>query len=185
MFAAYGQLSFEVIASPTKYEVMQKYHYGKLDVIGAPPILQWIYDDLAELKLEIMLHSYWCDCQAVLELFQEFAESHVAQPLVFGNGINVGNFVIQALTGKHIWQADDGSIIATTLTLDLLQYVGPVADFIPSELGGSSAPPGLTTSQTSSPGSAIITAPATAAPSGIPSQTPYTAVPASTIVRGY
>lgn len=185
MFAALGPVSFQVLGSPKKYKTTQKFHYAKLEVIGAAPILQWIYDDLQTIKLEIYLHSMWCNPQTAFAALQQLAETHQAQNFVLGNGLLVGSYVLSELQDEEQWMADDGSRIALTATIELTQWVSSEAALTPSQLGAPVNPPGLSTSQTSSPGSAILLAPATASPSGIPPQTPFTAISAHEIARGY
>jgi phage protein U len=185
MFAAFGSISFQVLSSPTKLEQLQKYHYGKLEVIGAPPILQWIYDDLEEIKLEIYLHFYWCNPSKVLAALQTLATTHQAQTFVFGNGLNIGSYVIDSMEVKHVWMADNGNPLALTIELSLMQYVASGSVLTPSQIGASPAPPGLTTSKSLAPGAVIVQAPATANPSSIPARTPYTSIPLSTVARGY
>lgn len=185
MFAALGNISFQVLASPTKLDLLQKYHYGKLDVIGSQPILQWIYDDLQEIKLEIYFHYYWCSPTDALKALQVLAATHQAQPFVLGNGFNLGTFVIDELQAKQAWMADNGNPLAMSVELSLMQYVSSSSAVVPAQMGASTNPPGVTNSQTSSPGAAIVIGPATGVPNGIPYQNPFTNVPASTIVRGY
>jgi len=66
-FAAFGPISFAVIASPTKQEIEKKYHFQALKVIGAPPILQWINDDLRIIQLSISFHQLWCNPQKCID----------------------------------------------------------------------------------------------------------------------
>lgn len=184
IFAALGPVSFQVIASPTKMERSKKYRWETIYVIGAPPIRQWIYDDVGHIDLAIVLHQMWCDPEASLNALAQIAELHAYQPLVFGNGQNLGNFVIDEISDKVTWQADDGTLICTEVQLALTEYpnaTAPVVNYPENYSVGN--PPGLTTSQSASPGSTLVISPSTAAPSGIPAQTPYTDIPVSTIAR--
>jgi hypothetical protein len=158
-------------------------------------LLQWIYDDLTEIRLEILFHQMWCDPGLAIQQLGELAETHEPNPLVFGFGGfpgpqggvigNVGDYVIAEMSAKMQWMADDGTVIAAIVSLTLTQYLNSTANQVASQMGASADPPGLTTSQSSSPGATIITGPASSSPSGIPPQTPYTNVPATTIARGY
>ena len=183
-FAAFGPISFQVVASPTKLEIEKKYHYQAITVIGAPPILQWIYDNLKHVELSIYLHQMWCKPQAAIDGLAQLADFHQPQQFVFGNNSNLGQFVISESRLKHKWLADDGTIIAAELDLKLTEWIDSPqpagSQPTPTVIGN---PPGLTTSQNSAPGSTLVVSPATASPSGIPQQSSFTAVPMTTIAR--
>ena len=192
MFASFGPISFQPLASPTKLEIEKKYHYEAINVIGAPPVLQWIYDNLRHVELSIYLHNFWCKPQTAIDALTQLADFHVPQQFVFGNKNNLGTFVISNYRLKQRWMADDGSVIAAEMDLELTEYVAPstlqsntltVGTIGNSTISTSANPPGLTTSQSAAPGSTLVVSPATASPSGIPAQTPFTSVPLSTIAR--
>jgi phage protein U len=190
MFASFGSISFQPLASPTKLEIDKKYHYEALNVIGAPPVLQWIYDNLRHVELSIYLHNFWCKPQTAIDALTQLADFHVPQQFVFGNKNNLGTFVISNYRLKQRWMADDGSVIAAEMDLELTEYVAPSTlqsnTMTVGTIGNSTIntnPPGLTTSQSAAAGSTLVVSPATASPSGIPAQTPYTNVPLSTIAR--
>jgi phage protein U len=186
MFAALGPVSFNVIASPTKLERSRKFKWEYIYVIGAPPVPQWIYDGEKHIQLCITFHQLWCNPQDALDTLTQLAELHTPQALVFGNGQNLGNYVIVEMRDKMVWQADDGTIVATELDIELAEIPGDAVAVVnyPQDLSVGN-PPGLTTSQVASLGSTLVVSPATASPSGITPQTPFTAIPASTIARGY
>ena len=125
MFASFGPISFQPLASPTKLEIEKKYHYEALNVIGAPPVLQWIYDNLRHVELSIYLHNFWCKPQTAINALTQLADFHVPQQFVFGNQNNLGNFVISNYRLKQRWMADDGSVIAAEMDLELTEYVAP------------------------------------------------------------
>jgi phage protein U len=187
MFASFGTLSFEVLASPTKWETGKKYSYAKVEVIGAPPILQWIYDDLRHVEITIMLHQLWCNPQGAIQQFALLANTHAAQNFVLGNGTNLGQFVIESLHSKREWMGDNGYLVQAELEITLMEYVAsalpqgaPPADA--TALGV--AAPAVSNPQFVTPGQAIQTVPSSAAPDGIAfNPSGYQAVPLETIAR--
>lgn len=188
MYATLGTVSFQVLASPRKFEASKKYKYEPIYVIGAQPVLQYIYDDLRHIELTIGLYQLLLSPQAAIQTLEDLAETHQAQSLVFGNGQNIGQFVVSEMRLRHVWQAPDGTILAAEVDISLTEDPATTstssANVAPTA-GASANPPGLTTSQTSSPGSSLVTSPATASPAGITPQTPYTNIPQSTVARGY
>lgn len=223
MFASFGSISFQPLASPTKLEIEKKYHYEAINVIGSAPVLQWIYDNLRHVELSIYLHNFWCKPQTAINALTQLADFHVPQQFVFGNKNNLGTFVISNYRLKQRWMADDGSVIAAEMDLELTEYVAPstlqsntmtvgtignstlssanlkgsrlayvlagqeINAFINREFNGGTGyttdAPGLTTTQSSSAGSTLVVSPATASPSGIAAQTPFTNVALSAIAR--
>jgi phage protein U len=167
-YAAYGPLTFQVIASPTKLERSKKYKWEYLYVIGAPPIAQWIWDGERHIQLCITFHQLWCDPQTALDTLTQLAELHTPQALVFGNGQNLGNYVVIEMRDKMVWQADDGTIVATELEIELAEIPAVTAAVVnyPQDISVGN-PPGLTTSQVASLGSTLVVSPATAAPAAV------------------
>ncbi len=192
MFASFGPISFQPLASPTKLEIEKKYHYEAVNVIGAPPVLQWIYDNLRHVELSIYLHNFWCTPQTAIDALTNLADSHTPEPLVFGSKVKLGNFVISNYRIKQRWMADDGTVIAAEMDLELTEYVAPstlqsntmtVGTIGNSTISTTVNAPGLTTTQSKYSGSTLVVSPATASPSGITQQSSYTDVSISTIAR--
>jgi hypothetical protein len=191
MFAAFGPISFAVIASPTKQEIEKKYNFIPLKVIGAAPILQWIYDDLRIMQMSISFHQLWCNPQTCIDALNTFADYHQPQLFVYGNNQNLGQFVISNVRTRYKWQADDGTIILAEMDLELTEWiassipgVAPSPTYIGNpQIAAPVNPPGLTTSQSPAPGSTLVVSPATASPSGIPFVDNYQDVPLTTVAR--
>jgi hypothetical protein len=156
MFGAYGGITFTVLGGPTKMEFDDHSEFAKLDVVGAPPTLQWIYDDLTKADLDILLHQMWTSPADAIAAFQQQRLTHRPQPLVFGID-NRGNFVLEGIKEQDIWRADDGTIIATRLRLSLRQWAGTLpqsAPVLPTQsnaLGTTTAGPGATPLQAQQP----------------------------------
>jgi len=126
VIGSFGSLTFQVVGSPTEIETANHYHYAKVDVIGAPPVLQWIYDDLATVKLTTLLHFFWCSPAQVAQSFTDLAITHNAYPLTLGSVV-YGNFVIAQCEVKDTWRADDGTLLIATVKLELTQWGGQVS----------------------------------------------------------
>lgn len=191
MFAAFGPISFAVVASPTRLDIEKKYHYASLNVIGSGQILQWIYDELRHVDLTIGLHQLWCDPTACIDAITGFADYHQPQNFVFGNNQNLGQFVISNCRVKNEWMADDGTVIYAEVELELTEWVSsplPGSLPVPTYIGNPAIaapvnPPGLTTSQSPAPGSTLVVSPATASPSGVLFVDNYNDVPLTTVAR--
>jgi phage protein U len=142
-FGTFGPITFTVVGSPTNQEIINAYHYAKIDVMQQRPVLQWIFDDLQVIRLSIMLHYMWCSPGQVIQVLYNVAKQHQAQPLTIGPQ-NYGNFLIQELDEKDTWRADNGNLLVATLKIQLIEYAGPVPAQgpQPSYAGTSSAQTG-------------------------------------------
>jgi phage protein U len=187
MFASLGQLSFEVLASPSKWETSDKYEFAQIDVIGASPMNQWIFDDLQKITLTIGFHAFWCHPTGALEQLRALAATHMASTFVLGNGTNLGKFIIDRIDVNYKWMADDGTLIYAEVEIRLNEDIqdnappgAPLADAVALGL----PTPALINPMFSTPGSALNSVPASAAPAGIDyNTTSYSSVPLQTISR--
>ncbi|MGH7102887.1 MAG: phage tail protein [Acetobacteraceae bacterium] len=157
-FAALGPVSFMLLGSPEQLSRQRRSVYGKLAVIGAPPVMQWIYDDLEELTMSIRLHTWWCVPDEAVALLDAARTSHQPQPLVFGTGIPLG-----ALFGASSSPLAGQYVITDLTATDEWRYAG-VAQHIDCKLTLSqwvpALPPGAPSVQPSGPTPGIIGAPA-------------------------
>ena len=84
MFAALGDIQFEVVGSPEGYESAGAYNFAEQRVIESKPRLQWLGDDLQRLNFELMWHSSFTNPAVQLALLRATAAQHLALPLIFG-----------------------------------------------------------------------------------------------------
>ncbi len=182
MFAAFGSISFQVLASPTKLDVEKKYRYESINVIGSSPILQWIYDDLRHVEMSITLHQLWCNPQRAIQALQQLGDAHVPRQFVFGNKQSLGTYVISQSRLKHTWLADDGTVIAAEMDLELTEYIAPYGQS--TALSTSSNPPAVKSSTDAASGLTLVQSPATSDNvNGIPYAPNYTDISGNEIAR--
>jgi phage protein U len=97
MFAVLGEILFEVLTSPAGFRAQTEYHYAEHQVLEAPSRLQWLADGLQRITLELGFHVAFTNPYLQMTLLYTAAELHGALPLVFGNGIYRGFFVIESI----------------------------------------------------------------------------------------
>ncbi|MGH7077330.1 MAG: phage tail protein [Acetobacteraceae bacterium] len=157
-FAALGPVSFMLLGSPEQLSRQRRSVYGKLAVIGAPPVMQWIYDDLEQLTMSVRLHTWWCVPDEAVALLDGIRTSHQPQPLVFGTGIPLG-----ALFGAASSPLAGQYVITDLTATDEWRYAG-VAQHIDCKLTLSqwvpALPPGAPSVQPPGPTPGVIGAPA-------------------------
>jgi phage protein U len=131
LFAALGEISFEVVGSPESFESSRGYGFAEHRVIESKPRLQWVGNDLERLKIELRLHSSFTDPGAQLGLLRTAAGAHRALPLVFGNGGFRGFFVIESIVVRSQQLSASGAPIAISAGLSLTEWA------IESEVAGN------------------------------------------------
>lgn len=103
-FGALGGISFMLLGSPEQLSRRARSNYVKLPLLTARPVLQWTYDDLMQITMGVRLHVMWCDPDAAVDLLDQVRTAHQPQPLVFGAGQMVGQFVITTLAATDLWR---------------------------------------------------------------------------------
>lgn len=123
MFAALGEIQFEVIGSPEAYESAEAYDFPEQRVIESKPRLQWVGDELDRLNLELTWHASLTNPADQLALLRATAAQHLALPLVFGDGDFRGFFVIESIKVKSQQLSANGSPIAIRVALALKEWI--------------------------------------------------------------
>jgi phage protein U len=146
MFAVLGEIFFEVLTSPQTFRAASEYHFAEHKVVEASPRLQWMAQELEKITLGLGFHVAFTNPATQMNLLYAAAQAHQANPLVFGNGIFRGYFVIESIEETFQQTADDGSYIALEAKVELKQYA-PGADFDPlAPPRQTNPPPGVVSS---------------------------------------
>lgn len=95
------------------------------------PVLQWTYDDLERVSLNIKLHEMWLGSggpDQAFALLDQQRLSHQPAPLVFGGqGLPSGQYVVTGLEGQDRWRyAGVSQWIEATLRLEEWVATGPL-----------------------------------------------------------
>jgi phage protein U len=151
VFAVLGEIPFEVIGSPESLESSRVYEYAEHKVVEDRPRLQWVADGLETITLEMLFHVSFTDPAAQLALLLAAAGDHNARPLVFGNGLHRGYFVVTSISTTSRQLSPAGDPIAIFVRVQLKEWslgveMDPNAPPLPSTLpvGVVTAEPGAT-----------------------------------------
>ena len=188
MFAVLGDIEFEVVGSPESYESADGYDFPEQRVIESKPRLQWVGDELERLNFELMWHASFTNPAAQLALLRATAATHLALPLVFGDGGFRGFFVIESIKVKSQQLSAGGAPIAIRVAVALKEWIADAQSLFNSL---SLTTLGITTASTgTSASSSNGTTPGVSALLNIPSATGTSGpnleaddVPTSVIVR--
>ena len=191
MFAVLGDIQFEVVGSPESYESADGYDFPEQRVIESKPRLQWVGDELERLNFELMWHASFTNPAAQLALLRATAATHLALPLVFGDGGFRGFFVIESIKVKSQQLSAGGAPIAIRVALALKEWIADAQSLFSTLSLGAFTTLGITTASTGTTASGSNgTMPGVSALLNIPSATGTSGpnleaddVPAAVIVR--
>jgi phage protein U len=191
LFAVLGDIQFEVVGSPEGYESAGAYDFPEQRVLESKPRLQWVGDELERPSFDLMWHASFTNPATQLALLRTTAAQHLALPLVFGDGVYRGLFVIESIKVKSQQLSAGGAPIAIRVALALKEWIAdpqlvssalPIATFSPLGIAAASTVAGSTVSSGSIPGvSALLSVPSATGASGPKVQADD--VPAAVIVR--
>jgi phage protein U len=108
-----------------KLEGSERVVWAAHAVIEGKPVLQYIGDEAEELKLDVMLNSWMCSPAEELDRLRDMMREHKAWPLVFGNGLYKGHYVICEITVTHEVTNANGEPTALQVKIVFKEHVTP------------------------------------------------------------
>jgi len=133
-WAVLGDVEFDLLTSPTGLESSQGYTYAEHERIGLKPRLQWVGDELRQIRLQLQFMTAYCDPEAELGKLQELAAAHQPKRLVLGTGEDWGYWVIKSVRETRTRTDGDGLIVAVDVELELIQAEAPAPAQPPARL---------------------------------------------------
>lgn len=97
MFAAYGNLRFEVLSSPTSFSESRRYGFAEHPIVEGRPVLQKVGEELRSIYNTFRFHRGFCDPKMSLEALRELAEEQEPQMYTLGDGTVEGEYVIEEI----------------------------------------------------------------------------------------
>jgi phage protein U len=141
MFALLGDIQFDLITYFDGFESQFGANFAEHALIEGKPRLQWIGDNLEEIRIDLAFHVHYCDPEAELAKLKKALAAHEAMALVLGNGDYKGWFVLTEVqaTSRHTDKA--GTLIALDARMVLREYVGDKAKPRPRPAVQPATPP--------------------------------------------
>src|SRR5713101_5388890 len=134
MFAAFGEIIFELLGGPRAIEATRRWDYAEQRVLEDLPRLQWIADGAEIITLEMLFHQSFTNPSSQLAALVAAASDHQARALVFGNGDHRGYFVIESSSTIYQQMSDLGDPVALVVRVALRQWA------VAGELGTTPSP---------------------------------------------
>lgn len=123
MFALLGEIQFELVTHFDGLEINRATKFARHETLGGKPVLQRTGDELDELTIELAFHDYYCDPEAELKKLDAARLAAKALPLVWGNGVVEGSFVIESLRIVQQGATQYGKVISLSATVKLVEFV--------------------------------------------------------------
>jgi phage protein U len=122
MFAVLGEILFDTLSAPEHIGSEYSWNFAEHRVVEDTPRLQWIGNELETITLEMTFHASFTNPTAQLAALLLAASDHQARPLVFGNGVFRGYFVITALSTIDRQMSDWGDSVAVRVRVELKEW---------------------------------------------------------------
>ncbi len=139
MYAQLGTIIFDKVLSPSAMSDTKAGTYAEHAKLDGKPRLQRTGDELNVYNLEINLHRAFCVPEIEIEKIDNAIDNGDVLPLVMGNGMLMGDYVITMRTRTITQGAEDGSILTATVALVLKEYVPPLVVGSTNKTGYASA----------------------------------------------
>lgn len=122
MYAQLGNVQFLGLKGFNSFSDSRSIDYAEHKLIEGKPRLQRVGDNLQQLSLSILLHASFCNPESETDTLYELMENAEVLPLILGNGVYQGDFVIESINRDVSDTDSSGNVISQTLSLSLKEY---------------------------------------------------------------
>lgn len=138
MWAALGDIRFELLKAPSSVAVKQSAAFAEHARVEGKPTLQWTGDGLDTVDLDVALlrHPSVGNPDQRIAALQSALKAHAPLALIYGDGRYPGRFVVTGLDVKIDQTADNGATVAATVRISLKEWVGEAGITGPSGFSG-------------------------------------------------
>lgn len=123
MWGQLGNIIFDGSFSPYSYQWSENAIWVEHELVNRKNLLQPTGMSLKNISLEMLVRQDWVDVKTVLNVLNSNKRTFTVMPLLWGYGSLEGNFVISDMDVTHNQQLPDGTLIAASISLKLLEYV--------------------------------------------------------------
>jgi phage protein U len=122
MLAQLGTTIFENSKTFDAFNKTGSVTFAEHSLIGSKPRLQFTGSNLDELQIEVRLHVSFCKPAAEISKLRASRDKAEVLPLLWGNGILEGNFVITTIAETIEHSSPEGDIFSYLLNISLKEY---------------------------------------------------------------
>lgn len=128
MHSQLGNFIFEGRNSPSVSTRAYETNYVEHALIENRPTLQRVGEKLRTQNLEMFLDQSFCNPSEVIASMEESRQLGEILPLIMGDGRYFGDFVIKKMGIAENYHGPNGTLLAATVQMELLEYFDPDAE---------------------------------------------------------
>lgn len=126
MFSTLGNIKFTALKGFGSFQGKRSASLAEHALIDGKPRLQKIGDKLEEISLVVNFHTSFCDPEQELDALHSAMSAGEILPLVWGNGLVAGYFVIADVDRNIEKTTADGTVVKMGVTISLKEQSNPV-----------------------------------------------------------
>lgn len=124
MYAQLGTIQFTPIKGFSSIAATRETNLVEHALIEGKPKLQRVGTNLTTLEISILFDAGFCDPQTEIDALNNSRESAEVMPLVMGDGLFVGSFVIKAVSENQLNHTKEGTLTQAEVTVSLVEFAG-------------------------------------------------------------
>ena len=126
MFVQLGNdIKAELLTAPLSWIEAHGAKYAEIPHVGGKPSIQFTAEDLVGLEWQFKLSREFCDPGDALSKLHIAKSTGEVLPIILGNGVFVGRFVIRTLDVGVKQTTAQGDLITVTIGVSFLEYIPP------------------------------------------------------------
>lgn len=125
MFAQLGNIVFEGLKGFTDFNNEGTTKFAEHALIFGKPTLQRVGSELSSIEVSIRLHASFCVPSDELSALYDSRENGEIMPLVWGNSVYGGDYVIEKMKTNLIQTDGEGNVFEAECSLTLKEFIEP------------------------------------------------------------
>lgn len=124
MYAQLGPIQFTPIKGFSSIAATRETNLVEHPLIEGKPKLQRVGTNLTGLEIVMLLDAAFCNPQTEIDALNNSREIAEVMPLVMGDGLVVGSFVIRSVSENQLNHTKEGTLTQAEVTVSLIEYAG-------------------------------------------------------------
>lgn len=125
MYAQLGNIRFEGLKGFLSFRRTRTAKYAEMPRLDGKALIQRTGDELETISIDVRLHSAFGDVLADYNALDTYRQDGEVLPLIDGDGLVLGNFVITSISDSPEISGLTGKPISTELAIELKEYIDP------------------------------------------------------------
>lgn len=122
MFAQLGSIIFNGMKSFNTLDTTNETNIVEHAIIEGKPKLQKVGEKLDTIQMTMMFSDSFCNVQAEIDALNDARKAVEVMPLIMGDGLLIGDYVIKTLKVKRTDAAMNGKLLQAEVQVDLIEF---------------------------------------------------------------